>query len=73
MIIAKIERRNLVGDDLAAALLADLRALAEEKGQTALFRRHPNGIRERQRSFRSHQRLGTFSDPGALRLMERAG
>lgn len=43
----EIERRNQAGYDRAAALLADLRSLAEEKGQTELFRRHLNGIRER--------------------------
>jgi hypothetical protein len=43
----EIERRNRAGYDRAAALLADLRTLAEEMGQTEQFLRRLNSIRER--------------------------
>jgi hypothetical protein len=43
----EIERRNQSGYDRAAALLADLRTLAEEKSETERFHRRMNGIRER--------------------------
>ena len=50
----EIERRNPAGYDRAAALLADLRALAKETDQAEQFRHRLNGIRER------HSRKGQF-------------
>jgi hypothetical protein len=43
----EIERRAAAGYDRAAALLGDLKALAEEKGETADFARRLRTIRER--------------------------
>jgi hypothetical protein len=44
---AEIERRNSTGYDKAAALLLDLRAIAEARGSTETFARRVKTIRER--------------------------
>ena len=51
---AAIALRNAPGYDTAAALLADLQALARERGDLAAFKRRLEGICER------HARKGRF-------------
>jgi hypothetical protein len=50
----EIERRNAPGYDKAANLLTDLKTIAEEDGDTALFTRRLHSIRER------HAQKGRF-------------
>ncbi|MFZ5791923.1 MAG: hypothetical protein ACOY3L_14620 [Pseudomonadota bacterium] len=63
---AEIERRNPKGYDKAASLLADLRAIAEERGAVEDFARRLRMIRERHaQKGRFIERLAALELPGA--------
>ena len=65
---AAVELRNAPGYDRAAALLADLQAVARDGGDEAAFERHLEDIRER------HVRKGRFLERlASLGLWTRAG
>jgi uncharacterized Zn finger protein len=63
---AEIGRRNPKGYDNAASLLADLRAIAEERGAIEDFARRVRMIRERHaQKGRFIERLAAIEQPNA--------